>query len=146
MLDLLFTEVQRMHPIVVAFPLALLVVSVLLDLFARFRPALRASGRLTLYLGTWGAALATITGLITHLRYEGTPAADFIDQHEFVAYITTAIFLGLSIWRSRAMRRGKDIGELWMYSILSVAGLVALVLTGALGGNLVFGHAVGVLH
>lgn len=42
MLDLLPTEWNRIHPIVVAFPIALLVVSVLLDLLARFRPMLRA--------------------------------------------------------------------------------------------------------
>ena len=35
MLDLLSTEWNQIHPIVVAFPLALLVVSVLLDLIAR---------------------------------------------------------------------------------------------------------------
>ena len=45
-----------------------------------------ASARLTLYLGTLGAVIATITGLITHLRYEGTPVASFIDQHEFVIH------------------------------------------------------------
>lgn len=146
MLDLLSTEFNRIHPIVVAFPLALLVVSVLLDLFARFRPTWRASARLTLYLGTWGAVIATITGLITHLRYEGTPVASFIDPHEFVAYITTAIFLGLSIWRGRAMRHGRDVGGSWVYVVLSAAGLVALVLTGAMGGNLVFGHGVGLSH
>lgn len=146
MLDLLSMELNRIHPMVVAFPLALLVVSVFLDLIARFRPMLRTSARLTLYVGTWGAAIATITGLITHLRYEGMPVASFIDQHEFVAYITTGIFLGLSIWRGRAMRRGDDVGGSWVYVALSAAGLVALVLTGALGGNLVFGHGVGVSH
>jgi uncharacterized membrane protein len=146
MLDLLSTDLNRIHPIVVAFPLALLVVSVLLDLIARFRPALRAGARLTLYLGTLGAVIATITGLITHLRYEGTPVAGFIDQHEFIAYTTTAIFLALSIWRSRAMRRGSDVGGSWVYVAFSVAGLLALVLTGALGGNLVFGHGVGISH
>ena len=146
MLDLLSMELNRIHPMVVAFPLALLVVSVFLDLVAHFRPILHMSARLTLYVGTWGAVIATITGLITHLRYEGTSVADFIDQHEFAAYITTAIFLGLSIWRNRAMRRGSDVGSSWLYGALSVAGLVALVLTGALGGNLVFGHAVGISH
>jgi uncharacterized membrane protein len=65
MLNLLSTELKRIHPIVVAFPLALLVVSVLLDLIAYFRPALRAGARLTLYLGTLGAVIATITGLTT---------------------------------------------------------------------------------
>ena len=102
--------------------------------------------RLTLYLGTWGAVIATITGLITHLRYEGTPVASFVEQHEFVAYATLAIFLALSIWRRQSMRRGKDIGGFWLYSLLSIVGLIVLVLTGALGGNLVFGHSVGVSH
>jgi uncharacterized membrane protein len=45
MLNLLLTELNRMHSIVVAFPLALLVVSVLLDLIAYFRLALRADAR-----------------------------------------------------------------------------------------------------
>jgi uncharacterized membrane protein len=80
MLNLLSTELDRIHPIFVAFPIALLVVSVLLDLGARFRSSLRVSARLTLYLGTCGAVLATITGIITHLRYEGTAISGFIDR------------------------------------------------------------------
>ena len=146
MLNLLSTELDRIHPIFVAFPIALLVVSVLLDLGARFRSSLRVSARLTLYLGTCGAVLATITGIITHLRYEGIAISGFIEQHEFVAYITTAIFLGLSIWRVREIRRGKDVGGGWLYAMLSLVGLVVLIFTGALGGNLVFGHGVGISH
>lgn len=146
MLNLLSTELDRIHPIFVAFPIALLVVSVLLDLGARFRSSLRVSARLTLYLGTCGAVLATITGIITHLRYEGTAISGFIEQHEYVAYITTAIFLGLSIWRVREIRRGKDVGGGWLYAMLSLVGLVVLIFTGALGGNLVFGHGVGISH
>src|SRR5579859_6418172 len=103
MLNLPSTELDRIHPIIVAFPIALLVVSVLLDLGARFRSALRGSARLMLYLGTCGAVLATVTGLIAHLRYEETTVSGFIEQHELVAYLTTAIFLGLSIWRGQAM-------------------------------------------
>ena len=91
MYELLTTELDRIHPVVVAFPVAFLVVSVLLDLGARFRSSVRRSARLCLYLGTGGAVLATVTGLITQMRYEGTPVSGLIDQHEFVAYLTTAI-------------------------------------------------------
>jgi uncharacterized membrane protein len=146
MLNLLLTELDRIHPIFVAFPLALLVVSVLLDLGARFISSLRQSARLMLYLGTCGAVLATVTGLIAHVRYEGTAVSGLIEQHELIAYITTAIFMGLSIWRGRAMRHGKEVGGGWLYAALSLMGLAVLVFTGALGGNLVFRYGVGLSH
>jgi uncharacterized membrane protein len=146
MYELVTAELERIHPAVVAFPIALLVVSVLLDLAARFQSSVRGSARLLLYLGTGGAMLATVTGLITHLRYEGTTVSGWIDQHEVAAYLTTAIFVGLSLWRGWSRRHGQEVGASWIYTALSLAGLVALTVTGALGGNLVFGHGVGVSH
>jgi uncharacterized membrane protein len=146
MAELFSIEVSRLHPMLVVFPLALLVVSVLLDGMARWKPSLLSSARLTLFLGTLGALVATITGVIAHLPYEGTAVMSFIDQHEMSAIITTLLFLALSIWRVLLLRRGKDVGGTWLYAALSLVGLIALVVTGGLGGNLVFGHGVGVSH
>jgi uncharacterized membrane protein len=146
MAELFSVELSRIHPMLVAFPLALLVVSVLLDWVARWRPSLLSSARLTLFLGTLGALVATITGIIAHLPYERTAVIGFIDQHEQFAMITTLLFLALSIWRALMLRRGKDVGGTWLYAALSLVGLVALVVTGGLGGNLVFGHGVAVSH
>ena len=91
-------------------------------------------------------AVSQTQGSQAHGAAAPVDVAGFIDQHEFIAYATTAIFLALSIWRSRAMRRGSDVGGSWVYGAFSVAGLLALVLTGALGGKLVFGHGVGISH
>jgi uncharacterized membrane protein len=146
MAELFSIELSRLHPMFVAFPLALLIVSVLLDWMARWKPSLLSSARLMLFLGTLGAIVATITGVVAHLPYEGTAVIAFIDQHEMSALLTRLLFLALSIWRALMLRRGKEVGGTWLYAALSLAGLIALVVTGWLGGNLVFGHGVGVSH
>jgi uncharacterized membrane protein len=146
MAELFSIELSRLHPMFVAFPLALLVVSVLLDWMARWKPSLLSSARLMLFLGTLGAIVATITGVVAHLPYEGTAVIALIDQHEMSALLTTLLFLALSIWRAPMLRCGKEVGGTWLYAALSLVGLIALVVTGWLGGNLVFGHGVGVSH
>ena len=48
-------------------------------------------------LGMLGAGV--ITGLVAHIPYEGGPLIDEIEVHQFLAFGTTALFLGLTAWR-----------------------------------------------
>jgi uncharacterized membrane protein len=133
-----------LHPAVVHFPIALLVVSVALDFAARRWPALRFSGWVLLALGALATIPATITGIIAHLPYEETEFLPLIERHQYTAFAATGLFLGLAAWRWRAIRRGDDIAGSALYSGLALVGLVLILATGLLGGGLVYDYGIGV--
>jgi uncharacterized membrane protein len=134
------------HGAINHFPIALLFVSVGLDLFAlASKPGLHGSAWLLLVLGTIGAIAATVTGLISHLPYEEDPTLlAAIEPHQYTAFAATAIFTALTAWRWRSLRRGSELGGGAAYLTLALLGLVVLGITGFLGGKLLSEWGIGV--
>ncbi len=126
------------------FPIALFVTSVGLDLLAWWRPSVGVNGWPLLWIAALMAVPTTITGLIAHIPYENSPAIAAIDRHEQLALITTFLLLVLMIWRWRAQRRGRELGQTAPYLVVALVALVFLTLTGATGGELVYTLGVGV--
>ena len=136
---------NHVHGATTHFPIALLFVSAGLDLFASRWPGARSAAWLLLVLGAVGTVLGTLTGLAAHLAYENVERLhDPIERHQNLGFATTAVFVGLTAWRWRSLRLGKDIGGTRLYLLLLLAGLVVLGLTGFLGGNLNLDWGVGV--
>ncbi|HLK98632.1 MAG TPA: DUF2231 domain-containing protein [Hymenobacter sp.] len=138
--------VNHTHGAVNHFPIALLFVSVGMDLFALTRrPDLHWTAWLLLVLGSIGAVAATVTGLISHLPYEEDPVLlAAIEPHQYTAFAATAVFSALTLWRWRCLRRGSEIGGGAAYLALALLGLVLLGITGLLGGNLLSEWGIGV--
>jgi uncharacterized membrane protein len=138
--------VNHTHGALNHFPIALLFVSVGLDLFALLkRPDLHRTAYLLLVLGTIGAVAATVTGLIAHLPYEEDPTLlAAIEPHQYTAFAATGVFAVLTVWRWRSLRRGSDLGGGAPYLALALLGLVVLGITGLLGGNLLTEWGIGV--
>ena len=126
----------RLHPVVVHFPIACLVLAVLSEMLVIFRsplppprspvPDFRPTTTLLVLIGTPGAAVAVLSG--TFLAQEETPA---IERHELLGWITLVGALGCS-------------GLLWLRQRLPlrvalVITAVLVALTGHLGGELVYG-------
>jgi len=134
------------HGAINHFPIALLFVSVVLDLFARGkRPNLRWTAWLLLALGALGVIAVTVSGLVSHLAYEDQPALlSAIELHQYLAFVSTAVFVGLAAWRWCSLRLGSDIGGTQLYLALALLGLVVLGITGFLGGDLVSKWGIGV--
>ena len=121
--------INHAHGAINHFPIALLFVSVGLDLFALLkRPNLHRPAWLLLMLGMIGAIAATVTGLIAHLPYEEDPT----------------LLAAITAWRWRSLRRGSDVGGSAPYLALALLGLVVLGITGFLGGNLITEWGIGV--
>jgi uncharacterized membrane protein len=139
--------INHAHGAINHFPIALLFVSVGLDLFTllKKRTNLHRTAWLLLVLGTIGAVAATVTGLIAHLPYEEDPTLlAAIEPHQYTAFAATAIFAALTVWRWRSLGQSSDIGGGAPYLTLALLGLVVLGTTGFLGGNLLTEWGIGV--
>ena len=126
----------RLHPVVVHFPIACLLLAVLSELLVIFRsplpaprsplPDFRPATTLLVLIGTLGAAAAVLSG--TFLAQEETPA---IERHELLGWVTLVgalVSSGLLWLRQRLPLR---------VALVITAVLVAI--TGHLGGELVYG-------
>jgi len=132
-----------LHPMAAHFPIALLLASVAIDLLVAFKPALtawRSTSFAILLLGSAGAVAALGTG---HLdtTFLGAPM-DLVGNHLLAAMLATLTFAGLAVWRVVARRRSAPPRAL--YFAVAALGVVLVVATGLTGGQLVYGHGIGV--
>jgi hypothetical protein len=84
------------HPMLNHFVIALLIVSVVLDLWGRWNPAMRYTAWVTLVLGTLATIPTVITGILAHVPYEGTAVIESIEVHEQLGLATAALFMVLT--------------------------------------------------
>ena len=137
---------QNFHPLLVHFPIAFLLGSVLAALVAHFsgRPGAHLVARVLLYAGTLAATFTALNGFFSAQAV--APVAgmrEVIEEHQTYAYVLLAIACFLSGWSLVSWRRRRlppKPAALWL---VGQAALVALlVLTAKEGGELV--HELGV--
>lgn len=137
------------HPLVVHFPLALVLVAAPLLLSARLlRSEAIAStaaivGTWNLCLGAVAALFALATGLSAVLDLDvGAAARQAISLHMKWAMFSTLALVLLAIWRGAGTAAASRPS--WAFVILLVAAAAALVVTGYRGGENVYEFGVGV--
>jgi uncharacterized membrane protein len=143
---------NHIHPALVHFPIALLMVAPLLVLvgllWSAQRRGLHAAALMLLVLGFAGLILALESGEAVERYARATPALlAGVREHELAAQWATILFgvLGaafavlwcLPLLRKRDLPRKLEMGLLALWLLLSVAGVLALARTGHLGGHLV---------
>jgi len=136
----------RWHAVLNDLPAALLVVAVLFDFAAAWtkRESLQWAAIWTLWTGVIGGWAAVIAGLIASSRIEhGEAIHEIMEKHENIALMTMGVFTVVLGWRM-IRRFQMPTQELAITRMLSVVGLLGLVWTGVLGGQLVFDHAAGI--
>ncbi|GLH74264.1 hypothetical protein GETHLI_27660 [Geothrix limicola] len=143
---------NHLHPAIVHFPIALLMVAPAIFLLGALWPAQRrgihAVALGLLLLGVLGGLAALITGEAAQIFARRTPELRAaLDHHEDLAQGTMGIFgalaatwclyLGLIRLRRRELppALGRSLFILWM--LLSACGVVTLILTGHAGGRMV---------
>src|SRR5512132_1617914 len=128
------------HPMMVHFPIALLIASVCFDLLAtRWRPdSFRDASLYTLIGGLGGTVLAVVTGSMAEdlVEKKGVPES-VVDLHETLAYGTLTIFIGLLALRL-LMRWGYFKKSPLVHISIGMIGVVVLIVTSYYGGNLVY--------
>lgn len=133
----------RLHPVVVHFPIALLVVAVVFEVFAivvrrqRTRPS--AAGVACVLLGAAGAGLAAWFGWINaDVEPHGRGVADLIEVHRWLG-ISVVVLAGLALVAGTigATGRARGMTAAYRVSLVLAAGVVAVA--GHWGGSIVYG-------
>lgn len=137
------------HPIVVHFPLALIVTAAVCLTAARWRPLRRHWDSLAL-VGTWNlciGALAVLlalgSGLAAALNLEVGAAAHLaIAAHVKSAIVTAVLVLPTALWRGFGVApQSRPTG---LFIVLLWAATAALVVTGYRGAQNVYRYGIGV--
>ena len=145
---------QHIHPMVVHFPIVLLMAAALLDIaiVARggnlaLRQCLPLASTAILSLGAISAVVAATFGDLAADRAmaAGFPESAF-EIHETLGLTTMAIFLVLAALRLAATWRGFSLSgpRGWTFALAGVLGLGVLIATAYFGGGLVYGLGVNV--
>lgn len=147
-------DIPVWHPFVVHFPIALLLLggAVAVAYLVTGRGLWRAVTGLVVGTGALGAWVANATGEAMYTHVEGTPIVEeLVGRHEslgaWAMWVGAAAFLawlGVSLWRWRTAndRPARDpIGLRLLVAVPAVTSAILVVLTGRLGGLMVWGIA-----
>lgn len=130
------------HPIVVHFPIALILVGFLaevLSLFFKSEKCLSRTGFYLLILGAVSAIVAWSTGqLFTTEPTQGAVTAVF-EKHETAALITMLLVITCSLFRIYlVIKKKEDSGLKWIAFGFYFLAFAAVSITGFLGGTMVY--------
>jgi uncharacterized membrane protein len=149
LIQLLPDWAPNIHPMVVHFPIGLLVFAIILDLMQWIPRLGDTLGRTTLILyaaGTLGSIAAFWTGrLASETVQVSVQAQTVMSDHDDWALYTTIFFIVFTLIRIGLYFAGRDRGRVLrvMFSVAALAGMGMLWQTGELGKKLVYKHGVG---
>lgn len=133
------------HSMLIPFPIALWLFSVLADLIYLWRgnTGWEWMASWTLLAGSLGAIMAAVFGIIDYFSITDKKVSNVAAWH--ARFNVLALLLFATSWY---LRRGVDFanpnGKLTVPIALSIVGVVVVSISGWLGGELVFRHGVGV--
>lgn len=140
-------ETAHLHPMVVHFPIALILAGFLADtifIFYKRIGWLSNAGFWLMILGTLGACVAFLTGtLFTSEPTEGEIVGIF-ELHHTWAHITLTVMLLVSLIRIYAVMKHREERFKWLIYGLYMVGTAAVSATGLIGGNMVYSYMLGI--
>jgi uncharacterized membrane protein len=141
-------DLTYIHPMIIHFPIALLIVGFLFEVVgvAANKEFYSKAAFILLLLGGAGAVAAYITGnLAGDGLSEMGPLKQALEEHEDAAVVTLWIIGGIVAARILMVATKRFTGSLrWLAVAFFLVGVLAIARTGHLGGNLVYRHAAGV--
>lgn len=138
---------SHIHPVLVHFPIALVIfgfIAEVASLFFRKEQCLSKTGYYLLIAGTVMAFLAWLSGNLFTSDLEGK-AGEIMERHELFAIITLGILIAASALRIFLKVKDRENTRLkWMAFILYCLGTVSVIITGFLGGTMVYNYMIGI--
>lgn len=148
-MSLLPTWAPNLHPLIIHFPIVLVLLAALVDLVQLLRPQ-SGMGRLAagLYvLGAISAIVAFFTGRAASLAvFTPGMAHGLVAEHRRWALVTTAALVGLAVVRLAAQLagRGQSRADRLVFATLALAAAILVQQTAERGARLVYQQGVGV--
>ncbi len=134
---------SHLHPMLVHFPIALIVVGFVADvasLFFKKDACLSKAGFYLLLAGTLSAVLALLTGALFTSEMSGT-AGDVKETHELFAWITVIASVIASLFRIFLVVKKSEQSDLkWIGFALYCLTAISVSITGFFGGSLVYNY------
>ena len=127
----------RLHPLLVHFPIGLLVVSFVLELLTLKgkRNSLREGIKFMVYIGAFFAILSAIVGWL--LKTQEDYAGNLVDNHQYTGIATAVLALATALILNYSLRESK---KLTLYRFIFTITIVLLSVAGHLGANLTHGE------
>lgn len=125
------------HPLVVHFPVALWLTSLLFDMWYWWRknPFAARAGRLLVGLGLAGALASVAAGFADYARLVTLGVGEsFVKAHQTHALLAYGSVAAYALNLASRWRRAEP--SRWWQALLGVAGAVLIALTGWFGGEL----------
>jgi uncharacterized membrane protein len=138
----------QFHPKIIHFPIAFLLVYLLLEIIGAIfkKDFFSKTAHLFLLFGVLGALAAVLTGNQAENAFEGwnKTTSAMLEVHQTYANITLWFFTALLVLRTFLVLR-KKFNNLFRYifCVLAIAGNYFVYQTGERGGQMVFQHGVG---
>ena len=136
---------ESLHPMVIHFPIALLMAAFLVETLALVirQPAWHRLALWNLVLGTLGTAVAVVTGrqamAVAKHSYQ---IHQVMELHERLGYVVLGLTTLITVWRLFLRDRFNRRGRLIPWAILGmVCGIIAF--SAHLGGRMVYEFGVG---
>ncbi len=141
-------DTSHLHPMIVHFPIALILVGFLFELASLFikKELFSTVAFYLLILGTLGIAAAYLSGDLAGEGISETGALKTaLETHEHAAGLALWIIISASVIRIAYILLKDKIKFLrWVSFVLFAVGVFAVARTGYYGGQLVYKHAAGV--
>ena len=138
----------HLHPMIVHFPIALLVVGCISDLAGAVfkRTFFSKAGFYLLLLGTLGVIAAYFSGNFAGEGLaEGGALKQALERHEGAAVLSLRLMTATSVVRILMVASKKFTGAIrWIPVLMFLVSVLSIARTGYYGGELVFRHAAGV--
>jgi uncharacterized membrane protein len=134
------------HPMLIPFPIALWVFSLIADVIYLWRGNPVWRDWIAFYAllgGIIGAALAAVFGIIDWLSIKDHEVKKVADWHARLNVVALLIFIASFYLRTTGGSQWAG-GSYTIPLLLSVVGVVLITISGYLGGELVFRHGVAV--
>ncbi|HWR08303.1 DUF2231 domain-containing protein [Sporomusa sp.] len=139
---------QNLHPALIHFPIALLLIGFLFDILSTVlkRNSLRSAGWWCLLVGGVSLAAAIGSGVYAESTAGHNDASHVImERHKQIEYVATALFGLLLVWRSlRKTMLPQSMVQLAVYYAIGVFAIGTMAYGAHLGGRLVYEYGVGV--
>jgi uncharacterized membrane protein len=140
-------ETTHIHPMIVHFPIALIIAGFLADtlfLFYKQENWLHKMGFFLMVLGTLAAGASYLAGeLFTSEPTEGE-IVKFYQMHTTGAAITLSIMSLVSLLRVYFTFKEREDKFRWVIYVLYVLGTAAVSFTGFIGGTMVYSYMLGI--